>query len=158
MDIHEIPRDIRMLLISCDYKESFKEVDDSLIGICVAQESDCGEIELYPQLVFTSQNELWEVTEAASYGGGGSLCGNGQDPKWLFDWRVVNKFPGGTFEQLLALPQAIEIERQKRLKSGRSVKRFNHRVKEIAMDYVDLDYDTFEVVSNCGWSAVLEKL
>lgn len=153
----KIPRDIRTLLIDCYFKESL-EVDDSKLGILVAQDNDLGEIELYPQVVLTSKNELWKVTNAMSYGGGGSLCGNGQDPKWLFEWDVVDSYPAGTFEQLLALPQAIEAERQRRLNSGRSVKRFNNRAKAIAIDYVDRDADTFEVVSNSGWSAVLETL
>jgi hypothetical protein len=152
----KIPSDIRTILLS--YMCGIQEVGDSTLGVLVAQENDHGEIESYPQIVLTSQNELWEITDAASYGGGGSLCGNGQDPKWLFEWDVIDRFPAGAFEQMLALPQAIEAERQQRLKARRGIKRFNDRVRMIALDYVDRDNEMFELVQNSGWSAVLRKL
>lgn len=132
-----------------------KSATDSFLGVGICQESEDGDVELVPALCVTSDDELWEFTNAMSYGGGGSLCGAGAPPKWMFEWRVVRVLPKGSYELLKALPDAIETERQRRITAKRGYAWLTQRVRTIALDFVDEHEDVADQVFRDGWSAVL---
>jgi hypothetical protein len=127
------------------------------LGTFIEQEDDNGDAYFTPVSVVTSEDEVWEIFEAMGYGGGGSLCGAGEDLKWKFKWRVIRTLPAGSFEFLKQFPVALKKEHERRLSQRRGVKRFENNARFIPMDFIDELSDTLGSIQK-GWDSILEQL
>lgn len=127
------------------------------LGTFIEQEDDNGDAHFTPVFVVTSEDEVWEIFEAMGYGGGGSLCGAGEDFKWKFKWRIVRTLPVGSFEFLKEFPAALKKERERRLSQKRGVKRFENNARFIPMDFINELSDALDSIQK-GWDSILDQL